>query len=268
MSVSDAEFLGLDLDDNGLDASAVVTNHLMSPRGAFYGGAGLAFACTMMRQATGRNAVWCTVQFVSGAALGDRLELHTEVVAHGHRTSQARVTARHDGSEVFTAVGATGDTSARVSGTFATMPVVSPVEASAPVTWDFGLDPAATHFATTEMREAVMKGATEGATAPSMALWARLDNGPPWSPAMLAFVADIVPMSIHRALGRRQPGGKSLDNSLRVGPPTDSDWILLALYPEAAHNGYGHGSVQLWSPDGALVGVASQSFALRSGEPT
>ena len=71
-------------------------------------------------------------------------------------------------------------------------------------------------------------------------------------------------MAIHRALGSRQPGGMSLDNSLRVGPPVDSEWLLLALHAEAAHEGYGHGSVHLWSPDGILAGVAGQTFVLRS----
>ncbi len=47
----------------------------MSPRGSFYGGAGLALACAMMEHATGRDAVWCTVQFASGARFGDHLEL-------------------------------------------------------------------------------------------------------------------------------------------------------------------------------------------------
>jgi acyl-CoA thioesterase len=267
MTATDAEFLGLELYDDGLAGSAVVTHRLMSPRGAFYGGAGLAFACTMMERATERSTVWCTVQFVNGAALGDRLELHTEVVAHGHRTSQARVVARHEGREVFSAIGATGAAGTRVSETFATMPTVSKVEQSAAIAWDFGVDPAMTHFATTELREAVIKGATEGSTAPSMALWLRMHERRSWSPTMLAFVADIVPMSIHRVLGHREPGGKSLDNSLRVGPPRETDWILLALYPETVHDGYGHGSVQLWAPDGTLLGVASQSFALRSAPP-
>jgi acyl-CoA thioesterase len=262
--VNDAEFLGLEFDDAGLDGSAVVTHRLMSPRGAFYGGAGLALACLMMERATGRPTVWCTTQFVSGAAHGDRLAFHADVAAHGHRTSQVRVTARHDGREVFTAVGATGAPGTRTTETFAPAPSVSPIDDSPPVSLAVGVDPATTHFASTDLREAVVKGGAEGMSAPSMALWVRVPGRPSWSPAMLGFVADVVPMAIHRALGRRQPGGMSLDNSLRVGPPTDAEWILLALHPEAAHNGYGHGTVRLWVPDGTLAGVASQTFALRS----
>jgi acyl-CoA thioesterase len=236
----------------------------MSPRGSFYGGAGLALACTMMEHATSRTAVWCTVQFVSAAALGDRLDLSSAVAAHGHRTSQVRVVGRVDDREVFTAVGATGAEGDRITQTFATMPDVSSFDDSVPIPWRFDADAAKTHFGTTELREAVVHGGTEGSATPGMALWARVDRTSAWTPALLAYVADVVPMSIHRALGGRQPGGMSLDNSIRVGPRVDTDWVLLALHPEAANDGYGHGTVRLWSPDGALVGVASQTFAFRS----
>src|SRR5438874_11462284 len=100
---SDQSFLDLVVDGTR-DASVEVTYKLMSPRGSFYGGAGLAIACAMMEQSTERTAVWCTVQFVSGATLGDRLDVRANVVAHGHRTSQVRVSAYTDGREVFTAV--------------------------------------------------------------------------------------------------------------------------------------------------------------------
>jgi acyl-CoA thioesterase len=261
--VADRAFLGLTVADDGL-GTVEVTHELMSPRGSFYGGAGLALACAMMEHVTARSAVWCTVQFVSGAAFGDRLELSSDVAAHGHRTSQARVVGRVDGREVFTAVGATGAEGGRITQTFATMPDVSSVDDSVPISWSFDTEVAETHFGTTELCEAVVHGGTEGSTTPGMALWARIGRTPAWTPALLAYVADLVPMSIHRALGGRQPGGMSLDNSIRVGPRSDSEWVLLALHPEAANDGYGHGSVHLWSPDGTLAGVAGQTFAFRS----
>ncbi len=236
----------------------------MSPRGSFYGGAGLAIVCAMMELATERDASWCTVQFVSGAALGDHLVFRAEVVAAGHRTSQVRVTAHTAGREVFTAVGATGAATGRLSATFATMPTVDPVGECARVDWPSPSTRAESHFGTTEVRETVVHGGTEGAAAPAMALWARVEGRPPWTPALLGYVADVVPMAIHRAIGTRTPGGMSLDNSLRVGPPTDTEWVLLALHPEAAHEGYAHGTVSVWSPDGTLMGTAGQTFALRT----
>ncbi len=265
----DQAFLGLIVD--GPDTASVeVTHKLMSPRGSFYGGAGLAIACAMMELVTERTTRWSTVQFVSGAAHGDRLTFRAEVVAPGYRTSQVRVTAHTAGREVFTAVGATGATGAtgaasdRVSATFATMPAVDPVEECVRADWPSPSTRAETHFGTTEVRETVVHAGTEGGAAPGMALWAHVDGRPPWTPALLGYVADVVPMSIHRAIGTRTPGGMSLDNSLRVGQPADTEWVLLALHPEAAHEGYAHGTVHLWSPGGALMATASQTFALRT----
>jgi len=259
----DQAFLGLIID--GPDTASVeVTHKLMSPRGSFYGGAGLAIACAMMELVTERTARWSTVQFVSGAAPGDHLTFRAEIVAPGHRTSQVRVTAHTAGREVFTAVGATGATSRRVSATFASMPTVDPVEECVRADWPSPSTRAETHFGTTEVRETVVHGGTEGGTAPSMALWARVEGRPAWTPALLGYVADVVPMSIHRAIGTRTPGGMSLDNSLRVGQPADTEWVLLALHPEAAHEGYAHGTVHLWSPGGTLMATASQTFALKT----
>ena len=106
--------------------------------------------------------------------------------------------------------------------------------------------------------------APKGARHPAWPSGRASTGSPGWTPTLLAYIGDIVPMAIHRALGARQPGGMSLDNSLRVGPPADSEWLLLAIHAEAADEGYGHGSVHLWSPDGVLAGVAGQTFALRS----
>ncbi|MDQ1430824.1 MAG: hypothetical protein QOF40_1426 [Actinomycetota bacterium] len=261
---TDQSFLGLIVD--GLhDAAMVVTPKLLSPRGSFYGGAGLAAACAMMELATERTAVWSTVQFVSGAERGDRLELHADVIAHGHRTTQVRVTARTAGREVFTALGATGDASGKVTRNFASMPSVSAPDECARVDWPSASAREDTHFGTTEVREAVVHGGTEGGAAPSMALWARVESHPAWTPALLGYVADVVPTSFHRALGTHRPGGTSLDNSLRVGPRVDTEWVLLALHPEVVNHGYAHGTVYLWATDGTLVGTASQTFVLRSG---
>lgn len=260
---TDQAFLGMVVEGQH-DAAIDVTPRLMSPRGSFYGGAGLAAACVMMEMATERSAVWSTVQFVSGAERGDRLELHADVIASGHRTSQVRVTAHTSGREVFTGVGATGG-GGKVTRNFASMPAVSAPDECVRADWPSASVREDTHFGTTEVREAVVHGGSEGGAAPSMALWARVEGHPAWTPALLGYVADVVPMSFHRALGSHQPGGMSLDNSLRVGPRVDTEWVLLALHPEVANQGYAHGTVYLWAPDGTLMGTASQTFVLRSG---
>ena len=93
--------------------------------------------------------------------------------------------------------------------------------------------------------------------AAGMALWARmLDH--PLSPATLGFVADMVPSAVVRAAGRAG-AGTSLDNSIRLGPQPEGEWVLVELVPHFASGGYLHGSARLWAPDGTHLAVASQT---------
>ena len=94
----------------------------------------------------------------------------------------------------------------------------------------------------------------------------RFGGAPTWTAARLAFVADLASTGIAQAVNKVVPGrwfGASLDNTLRPGPVTDSEWILVALHPELVHAGFGQGSVRLWDPDGSLVGLGSQTFTLK-----
>jgi acyl-CoA thioesterase len=56
--------------------------------------------------------------------------------------------------------------------------------------------------------------------------------------------------------------GTSLDNSLRLGRPADTQWVLLDLMPHVAWGGYGTGTGIMWAQDGTLVAVASQTAAV------
>ena len=60
--------------------------------------------------------------------------------------------------------------------------------------------------------------------------------------------------------------GTSLDNSLRLGEPADSEWVLLDLDAHVAVGGYGHGQVHLWAPDGRMLATGTQSARLFSFE--
>jgi acyl-CoA thioesterase len=78
---------------------------------------------------------------------------------------------------------------------------------------------------------------------------------------VLGFLADMVPMSVVHALGH-MGGGTSLDNTLRVAAPADTEWVLLQLDPHSARGGFGTGTAHAWAPDGTLLGTASQTAAL------
>jgi acyl-CoA thioesterase len=76
-------------------------------------------------------------------------------------------------------------------------------------------------------------------------------------------VADQLPFTVAHLAGA--PGaGSSLDNTLRVGPRTVCEWVLLELRPDLGARGYGHGSVWIWSPDGQLLAVGSQTSGMQS----
>jgi acyl-CoA thioesterase len=81
-----------------------------------------------------------------------------------------------------------------------------------------------------------------------------------------AYLADMVPMSVARALGVIA-GGTSLDNTIRMGGFVDTEWILLDLRPHLAVGGYGHGVAHVWSRDGHLLATASQTASMIVFDP-
>ncbi|MDZ7733073.1 MAG: thioesterase family protein [Acidimicrobiia bacterium] len=94
------------------------------------------------------------------------------------------------------------------------------------------------------------------------ALWVRLPQGLEVTGAALAILGDFVPFGIGQALGVGA-GGKSLDNTLRVVSLVPTEWVLLDVHIHAISRGFGHGRVHLWSEDGTLLAIASQSAIVR-----
>ena len=92
------------------------------------------------------------------------------------------------------------------------------------------------------------------------AMWARMRDMPQ-TRATIGFLADMVPNSVVTAAGR-VGAGTSLDNAMRFGPRPETEWILVDFDPYLAAGGYGHGAARLWSTEGVLLGVASQTAAL------
>jgi acyl-CoA thioesterase len=214
--------------------------------------------------ATARAALWTTVQFIDGATqVGDRLACTTEVLAEGRSAAQVRVTARVDGREVFCALGATARRKpGRIEAGFETFPVVPAPESSPPFQLPIPTalrSQRARVLRNIEMRNAAPLG---GSTTPRqhLTIWARVP-GRPATPAVQAYLADMVPLSITRAAGRAG-GGTSIDNTMRFSGATADEWILLELDPHLASGGYGHGTVLVWSPEGELLGAGSQTSSL------
>lgn len=228
--------------------------------GKFYGGTGLAATTALMEAETGRRAVWATVQFASTADVGAEVDCRVEVLAGGRSTSQVQVTGSTSDGILFSAMGSTGDSRrGALEAQFGAPPAVP------------GPDDCAS-WRPTIPNAAEQRGGSGGNTwgwlegldvrqvDGGMAYWMRL-RGEPLTRAALGFMADIVPSGVVRAAGRAG-AGRSLDNSIRFGPDPVGEWLLVDIDPHLISGGYVHGAARLWSSDGTLLGIASQTASL------
>jgi acyl-CoA thioesterase-2 len=251
----DSPFLGLVEDDGGV--AFTVERRLARPDLRLFGGTAIAVALALVERRTGREALWATAQLVGTAPVGSTVVCVVDELARGHRTSQVRVTATADGDVVFVALGAAADLKdpeTSIVGEGAVMPRTPPPESCPAVFTAPGVETTGWHS------QVDMRLGGEGEDG-RLCLWMRMVDGAAWTPARLAFVADMVPVAVCRAGGVRG-AGTSLDNTLRMGRPVDTEWVLLDLLPHVAWGGYGTGTGLLWAEDGTLVAVASQTSSV------
>lgn len=263
----DHRFLGTRRTGEG-EWEVPVTAALLTPAGGLYGGAGIAIAAAALESATGRPLRWITAQFAGTATDGEVLSVHVEAEAVGRRVTQARARAAVASRTVVHAVAALGeDRTEAATGTWVEMPrVPAPAESSE---LSFPMPTEGTFFARTERRFALGpapgdlgSGWVDG-PQPQLAVWSRIVDHVSTTPAMLGWLADMVPMGVGAALGRAM-GGTSLDNTLRIVEPATADWVLVDIRAIGASAGYGHGAVHLWAPDGTLLATGAQTAVLRA----
>jgi acyl-CoA thioesterase II len=237
--------------------SLEVSDGLIRLDGQLYGGTGLAASVRAMAVETGRHPLWSTVQFAASATLGETLRIHVEELARGHKASQVRFTATVDDRLVLAALGTTGVLAPDgFDASFGEMPEVSAPADSEPWQHLFpvGVDadgPRTGAFLTAEFRQARRDGAQSQ-------MWVRMVDHPQTRES-IAYLADFVPAAVVRAAGRVGVG-TSMDNSIRFGPaPVDTEWIFIDVDPYFGHGGFAHGAGRIWSEDGVLLAVASQT---------
>jgi acyl-CoA thioesterase len=274
---SDADFLGLTATEGERSFRFIVAPHLARLDGRLYGGTAIAVSITAAELVSERSALWMTTQFVSTAPAGAEIDVRAEVLAPGHRTNQVRVTGtNHAGEVMFASLGATGHhRDGGMQGVFENPPEVDLPADAAPRGTPFDLMvghldredlrgslPAGAGFTSAiEMREPVIRRHPDPGPG-RLCVWVRRRDRAPVTPALVAFMADMVPLSISVACG--QPAfGMSLDNSIRIGSFEETEWVLVDLRPHLAVGDYGHGAAHIWSERGHLLATASQSATLR-----
>jgi acyl-CoA thioesterase II len=242
-----------------------VRSELSTPFGALYGGSGIAAAAEAAEAATGRPLVWITTQFLGTPVPGDEVDLRVSLPATGRVTTQSQVVATVGERPMFTSLAAHTERAAGDEVAFLTMPEVPEPAACPPMPVPFEVE-GLTFFDSMERRVAAGMPARDAVDRPQtglMAIWCRLREGLVGSAATQAYVADIVPLAVCAALGI-EPGGTSLDNTLRVLDRRPTDWVLIQLVAEGRHRSVGHGAVRLWAADGRLLGIGQQSALIRT----
>jgi len=277
---TDADFLGLARDDDTGRFRFVVEEHLARMDARLYGGTAIAVSMAAAEEVTQRPTLWMTTQFVSTVGQGAPVDVDAEVLAPGRRTNQVRVTGTSaDGATVFASLGATGHhRDSGLVGQFEHRPTVGPPDDSGRWESPFsalaraaGLpEPPSMPRDTGFTRVIELRGAPiiehPDPGAGRVCVWVRRRDGQAITPALAAFMADMVPMSIAHALGVFA-GGTSLDNTIRIGEFEQSEWVLLDLRPHGAIGDYGHGVAHVWSEGGRWMATASQTAALRRFDP-
>jgi acyl-CoA thioesterase len=89
-------------------------------------------------------------------------------------------------------------------------------------------------------------------------MWATLPGGVPASAAALAVLGDTVSAGVD-GLYAEDVRARSIDNSIRIVAPRACDWVLLDTQVDGAAAGLAHGTVRMFTPDGHLLAVATQS---------
>ena len=255
-------FLGLEPTQDPNRWSLPVVPGISAGGNFLWGGCGLAAGIASMEAVTDKPVVWSTAQYLSYARPGSTVDYEVTVAVEGRNTVQARAIGRVDDEEIITVNGALGRRPLEAAGRWGRMPEV-PAPQDCPIrTHRFPNESIADRI---EQRTALGRDLEELDGRPSdgrCALWARMPEVLDMSAAALAVLGDFVPWGIGQALGLRA-GGNSLDNTLRVIDVRPTDWVLLDIAVHGVGGGYGHGRLHLWTPDGDLLAMASQSVIVR-----
>ena len=240
-----------------------ITEDECSGAGRLFGGTGLGAAVRALEADADRPLVWATGQFISHASPGEPLVVEVDLMAEGRATTQARARGHVDGREVIAVFATLGRRDVHRSGVW-----VSPPDAPSPLDCPLFPSRSSSRSVSANLERRLVRGRIE-AQDPAMddgrvAMWVRVPEHLVVDPAFLAVLGDYVPWGGRDAVGGGLGGGQSLDNTLRVVDPVDTEWILVDVRVGSLVHGYAHGTVHLWSQDGHLLATASQTCQFRN----
>ena len=252
------EFLGLEPTSEAKRWRLPITEEICGGRGNLYGGCGLAAVIEAAEGTVAKPTAWATLQFAGGAAPPAVVDLEVEVVADGRRMSQVRVTGTVEERLFLLGLVALGRRDSVAEGVWETMPVV-PAPARCPSRKLANEDRRGGLRPRIDERTAAVDddgflASTDGRSA----LWATLPGGVPPLASALAVLGDDVSAGVAAAV-TADVRARSIDNTIRIVEPRTTEWVLADVAVHAVSAGLGHGSINLWSEDGHLLAVSSQT---------
>jgi acyl-CoA thioesterase len=265
MKISSTQFLNLGHPVDTHRWQLPITADLTGGRGSLFGGAGLAAGIVALEQATEKPVMWATGQYLSIVQQPVTLDLEVSLPAIGRNVSQGRVVGHLGDKEIITILGAVGERSDASSGMWLSCP-----EAARPEDCPLVVR----HHDSASMHDHVeirlvsgmfgFSGAGEPRDDGRSLLWARMPKVEHDAGA-LAIIADYMPSALGSALGKIMYC-TSIDNTIRYANRDMTDWVLCDNRMEFVGNGFGYGTMHMWSEQGKLLATASQTMIVRTPE--
>lgn len=204
-----------------------------------------------------------SLQFVAPTMLGSELALEV-TRSNGRGTVQAGIEGKVEGITVLNGFGALDRRAEEFSQCCAAAMPDAPPPADCPVLLAHAEADQDAH-SRLEIRH--VKGRfgifskEEQTVDGKVQVWMRASSGSLTS-AHLAMAADFLPSTSGNATGRRA-GGSSLDNTLRLMGPVETEWVLVEYAIRDINRGVAHGTVEIWDQSRRLAALGSQTFVLR-----
>jgi len=258
------EFLGLRATHNPHRWVLPVERKLCAREGFLFGGCGLAAAITALESTTQRPLVWATAQYLSFARPPSFVDIDVTIPVAGRQTTQARAIGRVGDQEIFTVNAALGNRPLGIEEQWATRPEVPLPEDCPPVPRRPGSEGTVSDQMDIRVVQGRYGAARDGHPSPDgrSILWLQVKGEVGMSAAILAIMADWMPSGVGQALGRLAYCN-SLDNTVRILGIVPTAWVLCDIRVDGVRKGYGHGFMRLWSREGHLLAIGSQSLIVR-----
>jgi acyl-CoA thioesterase II len=262
------EFLALEPTDDPLHWRVDIEPRTLTHAGAVHGGALLAIAAEALEGALGRSVVWATAQYLHHVGPTGTIDVVITPEIEGRNTTQARAALRFGDVELVLTTAALGSRQFPHRGGRVDMPAVPRPDESRPWSGPSAEGEQILDHYEIRFARGRMIGELDGTPGDGCAaLWCRAAHGPrPMSVGDLALVGDMVMPSLSGALGA-PAAGNSLDNTLRVVERATTEWILLDVRVDASVDGFAHAGAHLWTEEGTLLAIVSQTLVLREAAP-